>query len=96
MIKWLVLLTLLITVLFQPSYYSDNTMGNYDVFAQDGTLLTTDGGDDIVLFSAMNGVFYVNGDEIRFVDGVTANDNLIFDFGGLLWLLKSYVKLLDF
>jgi len=89
MIKWLVLLTLLITVLFQPSYYSDNIMGNYDVFAQDGTLLTTDGGDDIVLFSAMNGAFYVNGDEVRFVDGRTANDKTLIDFGGLTWLLKN-------
>jgi len=92
MIKWLVLLTLLITVLFQPSYYSDNTMGNYDVFAQDGTLLTTDGGDDIVLFSAMNGAFYVNGDEVRFIDGRTANDNLIVDLGGLLWHLRNYAR----
>jgi len=89
MIKWLVLLTLLITVLFQPSYYSDNIMGNYDVFAQDGTLLTTDGGDDIVLFSAMNGAFYINGEEIRFVDGRTANDKTLIDFGGLTWLLKN-------
>lgn len=89
MLKYLVLLSLLITVLFQPSYYSDNTMGNYDVFAQDGTLLTTDGGDDIVLFSAIDGAFYVNGDEIRFVDGETANDNLIMDLGELKWLLKN-------
>lgn len=89
MLKYLVLLSLLITVLFQPSYYSDNIMGNYDVFAQDGTLLTTDGGDDIVLFSAIDGAFYVNGDEIRFVDGETANDNLIMDLGELKWLLKN-------
>lgn len=89
MLKYLVLLSLLITVLFQPSYYSDNIMGNYDIFAQDGTLLTTDGGDDIVLFSAIDGAFYVNGDEIRFVDGETANDNLIMDLGELKWLLKN-------
>lgn len=89
MLKYLVLLSLLITVLFQPSYYSDNIMGNYDVMDQDGTLLTTDGGDDIVLFSAIDGAFYVNGDEIRFVDGETANDNLIMDLGELKWLLKN-------
>lgn len=92
LIKWLALIALLVMVLTQPSFYSDNTMGNYDVFAQDGTLLTTDGGDDIVLFSAIDGAFYVNGDEIRFVDGETANDNLVVDLGGLKWLLKSCVK----
>lgn len=37
MLKYLVLLSLLITALFSPSFYSDNVMGNYDIFAQDGT-----------------------------------------------------------
>ena len=92
LIKWLALIALLIMVLTQPSFYSDNSMGNYDVMDQDGTLLTTDGGDDIVLFSAIDGAFYVNGDEIRFVNGVTANDKMLIDLGDLTWRLKSYAR----
>jgi hypothetical protein len=67
-------------------------MGNYDIFAQDGTLLTTDSADDIHLFSAGNGSVYLSGDEIRFVNGRTANDKTLIDFGGLLWHLKNYAR----
>jgi hypothetical protein len=88
----LCLLSLLITALFSPSFHSENAFGNYDIFTHDGTLLTSDSADDIHLFSAGDGSVYLSGDEIRFVNGITANDKTLVDFGGVTWHLKNYAK----